>query len=93
VDAEHLSIDYSSQGEEIKNLTASFPYRGVAVLGLALLVETIDLRYLSRLVVSADKCDSVRESGVVSVEVFPCVRGASYLAFKHINSVNVSRLK
>lgn len=52
--AENLAIDDSCEGEEVEDLTACLPDRCVAILGLALFVETVDLGDLSRLVVSAD---------------------------------------
>jgi hypothetical protein len=62
VDTKYFAIDNGSQCEEIEDLTTSFPYRRIAVLGLTFLVEAVDLGDLPRLVVSTDKGDSVRES-------------------------------
>jgi hypothetical protein len=46
VDAEHFAVDDSCEGEEIEDLTARLPDRGVAILLLALLIESVDLRNL-----------------------------------------------
>ena len=62
---EHLSIDDGSQGQKIKDLAASFPHGGVAILLLTFLVKAVDLGDLSRLVVSTDERDSVRISGLI----------------------------
>jgi hypothetical protein len=72
--AEHFSVDNSGQRKEVENLAAGLPYGSVAIFGLAFLVETVDLGDLSRLVISADKCDAVREPGSISMsgDVLPC---------------------
>lgn len=71
--AEHLSIDDGGEGKEIEDLAAGLPYRSVAVFGLTFLVETVDLGDLSRLVVSADESDAVRESiSISTVNVVLC---------------------
>ena len=62
VHAEHLAVDDGCQGKEVEDLTAGLPDRGVAVLGLAFLVEAVHLGDLSRLVVSAYQSHSVGES-------------------------------
>lgn len=90
--AEDLSVDNGGQCEEIEDLTTCLPHRSIAVLCLALLVETVDLCDLPRLVVSSDKGDSVGESMNVSQGQIGGDR-FSYFAFKHINRVNVSKLK
>lgn len=65
--AKYFSVDDGGQGEEVENLAAGFPYGSIAVLGLAFLVETVDLGDLSRLVVSANECDAVGESATVNI--------------------------
>jgi hypothetical protein len=62
VHTKHLSVDDSSQCQKIKDLAAGFPYGGIAILLLTLLVEAVDLCDLPRLVVSSDEGDSVRIS-------------------------------
>lgn len=59
MDAEHSAVDDGGEGEEIEDLTAGFPDGGVAVLLLALLIETIHLCDLARFVVAADEGDLV----------------------------------
>jgi hypothetical protein len=67
MNAEYLTIDNGSQCEEIENLTAGFPHRGVAVLCLTFFVKPIDLGDLPRLVISTDEGNSVREPAFVSL--------------------------
>ena len=67
MDAKYLSVDDGSEGEEVEDLAAGLPYGSIAVLGLAFLVETVDLGNLSRFVVSTDQCDAVWESIAVSI--------------------------
>ena len=43
VNAEYSTINDSSQGEEVENLTAGFPDGGVSVLLLTFLVKAVDL--------------------------------------------------
>ena len=62
VHAEHLAVDNGCEGKEVEDLTTRLPDRGVAVLGLALLVEAVHLGDLSRLVVSTHQRHSVGES-------------------------------
>lgn len=63
VNTQHASIDDGGQRKEIKDLAARLPHTGVAVLGLAFLVEAVDLGDLAGLVVAADQGDSIRISG------------------------------
>ena len=74
-------------------MAAGLPYRSVAVFGLTFLVETVDLGDLSRLVVSADESDAVRESISISTVNVVLVCQLTYFAFKHMRRVKVSRLK
>lgn len=59
---ENLAINDSRQGEEVKDLTAGLPDRGVSVFLLAFLVKSIYLSNLTRFVVAADQSNLVRES-------------------------------
>lgn len=54
VNAENLAVDDGGEGEKVKDLATGLPYGSVAVLCLALFVETIDLSDLSRFVVATD---------------------------------------
>lgn len=63
MDAKDFAIDDSTEDEEIEDLTACFPHRGIAVLLLALFIETVDLCDLTGLVIAADECDTIRVSG------------------------------
>lgn len=60
VDTENLAIDDSSQYQEVEHLATCLPYRSIAVLLLALFIETVDLSDLSRLMVATNKNDSIR---------------------------------
>jgi hypothetical protein len=66
VDTEDSAINDGSQSQEVKDLTAGLPDRGVPVFLLAFLVEAVYLGNLARLVVSTNECDLVRESSRVS---------------------------
>jgi hypothetical protein len=66
VDTEDSAINDGSQSQEVKDLAAGLPDRGVPVFLLAFLVEAVDLGNLARLVVSTNECDLVRESSRVS---------------------------
>lgn len=68
VDAENLAIDNGSKHEEIKNLAACLPHRRITILLLAFFVESVDLRDLSRLVITSHENDSVRVSSPVSAK-------------------------
>eukprot|EP00982_Pelagococcus_subviridis_P015934 31439-Pelagococcus_subviridis.AAC.31 len=54
VDAQHLSVDQRGEGEVIEHVRAPPPRVRVAVLPLALVVESVHLRDLPRLVVSSE---------------------------------------
>jgi hypothetical protein len=60
MNTEDLTIDDGCEDEEIENLAARLPDRRIAVLLLALFVETVDLSDLARLVVATDEGDLVR---------------------------------
>lgn len=66
MDTEHPAINDSGQGKEVEDLTAGLPDGSVSVLLLAFLVESVYLSDLARFMVTADKCDLVRESNLVS---------------------------
>ena len=93
MDTEHPAINDSGQGKEVEDLTTRLPDGRVAVLGLTLLVEAVHLGDLSRLVVSAHQSHSVGESAPSRQYDMVGREHTTYLAFKHINSVKVSRLK
>ena len=63
--AEDFAVDDGAEDEEVEDLAAGFPDRGVAVFGLAFFVETVDLGYLTGFVVAADEGDSI---GVANIE-------------------------
>lgn len=66
VNTEYPAINDSSQGKEVKDLTAGLPDRGISVLLLTFLVKAVYLGDLARLVVSANECDLVGEPNLVS---------------------------
>lgn len=53
MNAEDFAVNNGSEGQEVEDLTASFPYRGIAILGLTLFIEAVDLSDLPGFVVSA----------------------------------------
>jgi len=59
VNAQNLTVNDSSEDEEVKNLAARLPDRSVAVLLLTLLVEAVDLSNLARFVVTSDESNLV----------------------------------
>ena len=59
VDAEDFAVDNSAEDEEIEDLTAGFPNRGIAIFLLTLLVETVDLGYLTGFVVTPNESYTV----------------------------------
>ena len=60
VDAKDFAINNGAEDEEVEDLSAGLPDRGVAVLLEALFVEPVDLSDLTRFVIAADKSDTVR---------------------------------
>ena len=66
MDAQDFAVNDCRQCEEIEDLAARFPDRRVAVLLLALLVETVHLGDLSRFVVAAYERDLVGISARLS---------------------------
>lgn len=59
VDTQDFAVDDGGEGEEVEDLAAGFPHRGVAVLLLAFLVEAVDLGDLAGFVVAAHEGDAV----------------------------------
>lgn len=53
VDAKNGTVNDGGENKEVKHLAACLPDRGIAVLLLTLLVETVDLGNLSGLVIAA----------------------------------------
>jgi hypothetical protein len=101
VDAQDLAIDNGGEDKEVKNVTAGLPHRSVAVLLLTFLVEAVYLCNLAGLVVASDKDDAIGVSAKCQAEFQPRTMkdvgnyspASSYLALRHMSSVNVSRLK
>jgi hypothetical protein len=60
VNAENLAIDDRSKDEKVKDLAAGLPDRGVAVLLLTLLIETVDLCDLAGFVIPSNESDLIR---------------------------------
>ena len=60
VHAQHFAVDDSTEDEEVEDLAAGLPDRGVAVFLLAFFVEAIDLGDLTGFVVAAHEGDAVR---------------------------------
>ena len=65
MDAEHFAVNDSTENQKVKDLAASFPDRGIAILLLAFFVESVDLCNLARLVVAPDECYAIRISSRV----------------------------
>lgn len=59
VNAENFAINDGAEDEEVEDLAAGFPDGCVAVLLLALFVETVNLGNLTGFVVSANEGDTV----------------------------------
>ena len=62
VQAENLILHHSRQRKVVEEISQVFPHIRVAVLAEALIVEAIDLRDLSALVVASQDRDSVLEA-------------------------------
>lgn len=60
VQAEDLVVDEGGEREVVEEIGKVFPDVRVAVFAQALVVEAVDLRNLTRLVVSAKDCDALR---------------------------------
>ena len=59
MEAEDLILDHSCEGQEVKKISVVFPHVSVAIFAQALIVEAVDLRNLSGLVVAAQDRDPV----------------------------------
>jgi uncharacterized protein involved in propanediol utilization len=59
MEAENFLFHHSSQGEVIEEICEVFPHVGVAVLAEAFIVETVDLRDLTRFMISTENSHSV----------------------------------
>ena len=70
VHAEDFAVNDGPEDEEVEDLTAGFPDGGVAVLGLAFFVETVDLGYLTGFVVAANEGDSIGVSDIEKISHF-----------------------
>ena len=93
--AEDFAVDDGAEDEEVEDLTAGFPDGGVAVLGLAFFVETVDLGYLTGFVVAANEGDSIGVSDIQKLASSEDMHWLvfTYRAFRQRSNVNVSRLK
>ena len=56
---QNLAINHSCKNQEIENLAARLPYRGIAIFLLTLFVESINLCDLTGFMVATDKCNLV----------------------------------
>jgi hypothetical protein len=74
-------------------LAARLPDRRVTILLLALLIEAVYLGDLAGLVVASDEGDLVGVPLAMLDAFMGCVVECTYMAFKHISKVNVSKLK
>lgn len=63
VDAEDLAVNDCGQDQEVKDLAARLPDRGIPVFLLAFFVEAVHLGDLTGFVVAADEDDPIRVSG------------------------------
>lgn len=62
VKAEDLVVDEGGEGEIVEEVSKVLPDTCVAIFSQALVVETVDLRDLAGLVVSAKYCNTLRVS-------------------------------
>ena len=60
VHAEHFAVNDCSENQEVKDLATCFPYRGIAVLLLALFIKPVDLCDLARFVIAPDESHAIR---------------------------------
>ena len=60
MDAKNFAVHNRAEDEEVKNLAAGLPDRGVAILLRTFFVETIDLGDLAGFVVAANESDPTR---------------------------------
>lgn len=95
VHTKHLAVHDSSKRQKVEDLAAGLPHRGIAVFRLTLLVKAVDLGDLPRLMVASDQGYPI---GISASDLSDGAgrmlhHASTYLAFKHISNVNVSRLK
>ena len=64
VEAEDLSVDQGGQGKVVEKVREVLPHVGVSVLAEALVVEAVDLRDLTGLVVAAQDRDALTETNL-----------------------------
>ena len=62
--AEHVAVNNGGEDQEVEDLAACFPHGSIAIFLLALLIEAIHLRDLSRFVVSANQDNPVGVPGI-----------------------------
>ena len=62
VDAEHFTVNDSTEDQEVEYLATSFPYRGITIFLLAFFIKSVDLRDLARFVVATDEGHAIRVS-------------------------------
>ena len=60
MNAENLAVNNSSKDEEVKNLAARLPDRGIPILLLAFLIETINLGNLTGLMIASNESNLIR---------------------------------
>ena len=93
MDAEDLAVNDCTKHEEIEHLTASFPNGSIAVLLLALFVESVDLSDLAGLMIAAYKGHAIRVSGAGDQPNFEQRVDIADLALRQSSNVKVSKLK
>jgi hypothetical protein len=72
MNTEDLTIDDGRKNEKIENLAARLPDWCIAVLLLALLVETIYLSNLTGLMVASNKGDFIRIPMLCELQLISC---------------------
>lgn len=93
VHAEKLAVNDGGENEKVENVAACLPYGGVAVLLLAFLVEAVHLCDLARFVVPSDKHNAIWVSMRRQYTEQRRIQQQTYFAFRHMSSVNASKLK
>ena len=66
VHTQDFAINHGSENQEIENLAARLPYRGVSILLLTFFIKAIDLGDLAGFVVTTDESDPIGVSSRVS---------------------------
>lgn len=59
MNAKYLAVDDSCQNQEVENVTAGFPHRGIPIFRLALFIKAVNLSDLSGLVIASNQNDAV----------------------------------